>query len=70
MKNRMANKPFVEHPQGPAPPSTLHALLPAVRETVKEGRRQVEMYVRENPAIGIGAALCLGVVIGWISKRT
>jgi hypothetical protein len=70
MKNRMANEPFPEHPQGPAPPFKLDTLLPAAREMVREGRRQVEMYVRENPVIGIGAALGLGVVIGWISKRT
>ena len=70
MKNRIANEPFVEQPRGPVPPSTLNELLPAAREMVMEGRRQVETYVRKNPALGIGAALCLGVVIGWISKRT
>ena len=31
--------------------------------------RQVEDYVKEHPAIGIGATFTLGVILGWIVKR-
>jgi len=31
--------------------------------------RQVETYVQAHPATGIGAAFCIGVLLGWIIKR-
>ena len=31
--------------------------------------RQVKTFVQEHPAAGIGAALFLGVVLGWVIKR-
>ena len=31
--------------------------------------RQVEVYVQEHPVTGIGAALCIGICLGWIIKR-
>jgi ElaB/YqjD/DUF883 family membrane-anchored ribosome-binding protein len=31
--------------------------------------RQIEGYVQEHPVTGIGAAFCIGVLLGWIIKR-
>ena len=31
--------------------------------------RQVETYIQKHPATGIGCALCLGIVLGWVIKR-
>jgi len=31
--------------------------------------RQIETYVRDHPATGIGGAFCIGVLVGWIIKR-
>lgn len=31
--------------------------------------RQVKTFVQEHPATGIGTALFLGVVLGWVIKR-
>ena len=30
---------------------------------------QVEAYVKEHPAIGIGATFSMGVILGWLLKR-
>ena len=30
---------------------------------------QVETYVQAHPVTGIGAAFCIGVLLGWIIKR-
>lgn len=35
---------------------------------IVEARRSLEGYVRGNPLASLGAALCLGVFIGWIMK--
>ena len=31
--------------------------------------RQVERCVQEHPVTGIGAAFCMGVLLGWVIKR-
>jgi len=31
--------------------------------------RQVETYVQAHPVTGIGAALCIGIILGWFIKR-
>jgi ElaB/YqjD/DUF883 family membrane-anchored ribosome-binding protein len=29
-----------------------------------------EMFIEEHPLAGLGVALCLGVILGWVIKRT
>jgi hypothetical protein len=31
--------------------------------------RQIETLVQEHPVTGIGAAFCIGILLGWFSKR-
>ncbi len=70
MKNRIANDPRGFIPQDPPKPTGPSQLLLVAQRQLGRGLRRIETYVQENPALGIGTALCLGVVIGWISKRT
>jgi len=31
--------------------------------------RRIERFVEEHPGIGIGTAICLGVLLGWVTKQ-
>lgn len=44
-------------------------LMDTAQKKFAQGRTMIERYVQDYPAVGIGAALCIGVLIGWISKR-
>jgi ElaB/YqjD/DUF883 family membrane-anchored ribosome-binding protein len=69
MKNRIAQNPLDGSPRGkqmlPAPAE----LMDTAQKKFAQGRTMIERYVQDYPAVGIGAALCIGVLIGWISKR-
>jgi ElaB/YqjD/DUF883 family membrane-anchored ribosome-binding protein len=67
MKNRIADTPFAQHvPRRSTAPTDL---LQSAQTRFNQGRKWIETYVQEHPAAGIGAALCIGVLIGWFSKR-
>jgi hypothetical protein len=69
MKNRIVENHLAGSPRGkpmfPAPADLLHM----AQKKLTAGRTVIERYVQGYPAVGIGAALCIGVLIGWISKR-
>ena len=69
MKNRIPDYLLTSAPQVPRTPTAPAELLHSAQKQLNQRRRWIEMYVREHPAVGIGAALCIGVLIGWISKR-
>jgi ElaB/YqjD/DUF883 family membrane-anchored ribosome-binding protein len=39
------------------------------RKQFADRMRQAETYVREHPVSGLGAAFCLGILLGWVIKR-
>ncbi len=69
MKNRISDDLLASDPPIPRTPTATTELLNSAQKQLDQGRRAVEMYVQEHPAVGIGAAFCIGVLIGWISKR-
>ena len=40
-----------------------------VRKQFVDRTRQAETYIREHPVSGLGAAFCIGIVLGWVIKR-
>ncbi len=69
MKNRIPGDLLASAPQVPRTSTAPAELLPAAQKQFNQRRQWIEMYVQEHPAVGLGAALCIGVLIGWISKR-
>jgi ElaB/YqjD/DUF883 family membrane-anchored ribosome-binding protein len=69
MINRIPDDLLASGPQIPSPSTTSAELLQAAQKQFDDGRRRVETYIQEHPAAGISAALCIGVLIGWYSKR-
>lgn len=39
------------------------------RKQLADGMRQTETFVREHPVSGLGAAFCIGILLGWIIRR-
>lgn len=69
MKNRIPNDRFIFPHQLPRTPTAPTDLLHVTQKQLDQRRRWIETYVQEHPAVGMGAALCLGVLIGWFIKR-
>ncbi len=69
MKNRIPAHLLASKPQGPRTPAAPARMLQAAKKQFNKRRRGIEMYVLEHPTVGIGVALCIGVLIGWFSKR-
>ena len=60
----------------PAPTRNEDPSQPAFQVLCKWSQRRVaywtghvESYVQEHPVTGIGAAICIGIFLGWMSKR-
>lgn len=69
MNNRF---PKIPENANHAPPSVFTAdreSFDAITSSLLGKRNQVESLVREYPLSSLGAAVCLGMVIGWIMKR-
>jgi ElaB/YqjD/DUF883 family membrane-anchored ribosome-binding protein len=47
----------------------LQELFDLARKQFADRMRQAETYVREHPVTGLGAALCIGIFLGWVIKR-
>jgi ElaB/YqjD/DUF883 family membrane-anchored ribosome-binding protein len=45
-------------------------LLDVVQMRITDRMRVIEAYVQEHPVTGIGAALCIGIFLGWFIKRS
>lgn len=41
----------------------------AVRQEFRRLTRRLEVFIVENPAVSLGMALTVGVVLGWLIKR-
>jgi ElaB/YqjD/DUF883 family membrane-anchored ribosome-binding protein len=44
--------------------------LAAARERLDQGRTMLRDYVAKEPVKALGIALCMGVVLGWLIKRS
>ncbi len=66
MKNRIPDYLLASAPESSTAPIEM---LHAAQKQLDQRRRWIEAYIQEHPAVGIGAALCIGVLVGWIIKR-
>jgi len=69
MKNRMTDGLLGSTPQVSQSPTLSSNLLQATQKQLQRGKQSIEMYVQKHPVVGIGGALFIGVIVGWISKR-
>lgn len=69
MKNRIADELLAAAPQGSGIPAAGSDLLHTAQDQLGQLVKRVEAYIQDHPGVGVGAALCIGVVIGWINKR-
>ncbi len=69
MKNRIPDylSPPKRNGHQPQPPAEEWRNL--VQTEFANRMRQIESYVKEHPAAGIGGALCIGIFLGWVIKR-
>lgn len=69
MKNRIPDYlPDTTRTESPSAP-TFQALRDLARKQFADRMRQAETYVREHPVVGLGAAFCIGILLGWVIKR-
>ena len=69
MKNRIPDYLPAPRPTGrPAQPA-YPELFKLAQQKFVFGMRQVNTYVTEHPAMGIGAAFSIGVFLAWVIKR-
>ena len=69
MMNRLPNfLPLPRRSGQPSRPANQEWRHLAQRQ-IADRLRQVETYVQAHPVTGIGAAFCIGVLLGWIIKR-
>jgi hypothetical protein len=69
MTNRLGvYAPAARRAGQPAPPAPL-SWPDQAQKQITRGVRQIEIYVQKHPLTGIGAALSIGIVLGWFIKR-
>jgi len=69
MINRIPDSlPLPKRKQPPPKPGS-QALSELAQQQITYRLRQVETYVQAHPVTGIGAAFCIGILLGWIIKR-
>ena len=69
MKNRIPDY-LPDSPRTDQPPErAFQELRDQARDQFAKRMRQAETYVREHPVSGLGAAFCMGILLGWIIKR-
>ena len=69
MKNRIPDYlPDSMRTDQPSEPM-LQELRDLARRQFADRMRQAEMFVREHPVSGLGAAFCIGIFLGWVIRR-
>ena len=63
MKNRL-----LDYPSGPHE-AALETASPVAHGQAGGWRQRLEDFVADHPAVTLGTALSLGVLIGWLIKR-
>lgn len=69
MKNRIPDYLLAPKPNGPPSQPAFHELRDLAQKQIADRVRQIETYVQQHAVIGIGAAFCIGVFLGWVIKR-
>jgi len=69
MNNRLPQPlPPATKPGQPAPPA-FAALRDQAEKQISARIADVEAYIKQHPATGVGAAFCIGILLGWLIKR-
>jgi ElaB/YqjD/DUF883 family membrane-anchored ribosome-binding protein len=69
MKNRIPDYlPATDLTDEPPKPA-IQEMLKVAQKQIAERMRQVTTCVQDHPATAIGAALCIGIFLGWVIKR-
>ncbi len=69
MKNRIPNYLSAARRNGQSSQPVFQEFRDLAQNQIACRMRQVETYVEEHPATGIGAAFCIGIFLGWVIKR-
>lgn len=69
MTNRIPEYLSVPRQIGPPPQPAVQELRDQAQNEFARRMRQVKALVQEHPATGLGAAFCIGILLGWFSKR-
>lgn len=69
MKNRIPDYLSASSQTDQASEPTFQELRDLARAQFADRLRQAETFVREHPVSGLGAAFCIGIVLGWVIKR-
>ena len=69
MKNRIPDCLSALERRGQPSQPTFQELRNLAQRQIAVRLRQVEQFVEEHPASGIGAAFGIGIFLGWIIKR-
>ena len=66
MKDRLLDYPAAQHEAAARP---LQPGDEGPEGGMQQVRRRVENFIADHPGIALGAALSLGVILGWLIKR-
>lgn len=69
MKNRIPDYLPVQRNKAQSPPAVFQGLRDMGEKQITYRIRQVKSYIQVHPVTGIGAAFCLGILLGWFNKR-
>jgi ElaB/YqjD/DUF883 family membrane-anchored ribosome-binding protein len=69
MNNRLTPPlPLLKRSDQPPQPA-FDALRDQAEKQISAGIAGIEAYIKQHPATGIGAAFCIGILLGWLIKR-
>lgn len=60
--------PVSQWPTQPSSPA-FQAIRDQAEKHISDRIADVETYIKQHPATGIGAAFCIGILLGWLIKR-
>jgi len=69
MKNRIPEYLRASRQTDLPPQPATQELLGLAQEQIALQMHKIEMFVQKHPVSGIGAAFCIGILLGWVIKR-
>ena len=69
MTNRVPEYLSVPRQIGPPTPPAIQELRNQAQKEFARRMRQINALVQEHPVTGLGAAFCIGILLGWFSQR-
>lgn len=69
MNNRFPQLQPVARRPGQPPQSPFQTLRDQAEKQISDRIAGVETYIKQHPATGVGAAFCIGILLGWLIKR-